>query len=63
MERYRQLCVTIGQPVQVLRAGQSRPAFATGVDREAALEVRYEDGSCARVTSGEVSVRGLYGYV
>ena len=63
MERYRQLCVTIGQPVQVLRAGQIRPAFATGVDREAALEVRYEDGSCARVTSGEVSVRGLYGYV
>lgn len=63
MARYSADCLTVGQPVQVLRAGEVRQAVALGVDREAALQVRYPDGSCERVACGEVSVRGLYGYV
>lgn len=56
-------CVTIGQPVQIIRGDTVREAFAEGIDDEAALLVRYADGTCEAVNSGEVSVRGLYGYV
>ena len=63
MARYAAGCVNVGQPVQVLRGGEVREAVALGVDRDAALQVRYADGSCESVNSGEVSVRGLYGYV
>ena len=56
-------CVTIGQPVQIIRGDTVREAFAEGIDGEAALLVRYPDGTREAVNSGEVSVRGLYGYV
>ena len=56
-------CITIGQPVQIIRGDTVREAFAEGIDDEAALLVRYADGTCEAVNSGEVSVRGLYGYV
>ena len=36
---------------------------ALGIDREGSLLVKKEDGSLASVISGEVSVRGIYGYV
>ena len=56
-------CITIGQPVQIIRGDTVREAFAEGIDDEAALLVRYPDGTREAVNSGEVSVRGLYGYV
>ena len=56
-------CITIGQPVQIIRGDTVREAFAEGIDGEAALLVRYPDGTREAVNSGEVSVRGLYGYV
>lgn len=37
-------------------------AHADGIDEEAALLVTYPDGTKAAVASGEVSVRGMYGY-
>ena len=36
---------------------------ALGIDRAGSLLVKKEDGSLASVISGEVSVRGIYGYV
>ena len=36
---------------------------ADGIDAEAALLVTYPDGAKAAIASGEVSVRGMYGYV
>ena len=56
-------CITIGQPVQIIRGDTVREVFAEGIDDEAALLVRYPDGTREAVNSGEVSVRGLYGYV
>ena len=38
-------------------------ATALGIDRDYGLIVRYGDGREETVRSGEVSVRGLYGYI
>lgn len=46
-------CITIGQPVQIIRGDTVREAFAEGIDDEAALLVRYPDGTREAVNSGE----------
>jgi len=63
LERYRQDCVTVGKEVRLIRPDGERTAFAEAVDDDFGLVVRYPDGSRETVTSGEVSVRGLCGYV
>ena len=63
MERYRARCITLGKPVKVLWPDGAREAFAVGLNDYAALEVEYADGTRATVSSGEVSVRGMYGYL
>ena len=63
VERYRADCATLGKQVRVLRGAQSRSAFAEAIDDDFALVVRYEDGTRETVFSGEVSVRGLEGYL
>lgn len=58
---YRRACITLGKPVRVL--GETEwCGRAVDVDGEGRLLVE-ADGECRVVTSGEVSVRGLYGYV
>ena len=61
-EDYRARCVNIGQQVQVVRGDAVRHAVAEGIDPQYGLTVRYEDGAVETLYSGEVSVRGLYGY-
>lgn len=63
LEQFRQRCVTTGQPVQLIRGEEIRQAFAEKVNPDFTLRVRLPDGSHEDVFSGEVSVRGLYGYV
>lgn len=60
---YRARCVNMGKAVRVLRGGEARQARALDIDGEFWLTVEYEDGSRETVRSGEVSVRGLYGYI
>lgn len=62
-ERYRRRCLTLGKPVRILRGDQAREAFAEDIDDDFGLIVRYPDGHRETVSSGEVSVRGLYGYI
>ena len=62
MEQYRRDCVTIGQQVSIHRGDQTYYGQALSVDAEGGLLVRYDNGETATVTSGEVSVRGMYGY-
>lgn len=62
-EAYRQRCVTVGRTVQLLRGEERHVATAIDVDDRFGLVVRREDGRLETVRSGEVSVRGLYGYV
>ena len=64
LERYRERCLTVGQPVKLLRAnGSVEPAQALAIDDNFGLVVRHPDGRMETITSGEVSVRGLWGYV
>lgn len=62
MDRYRRDCVTIGRAVSVSRAGETQWGQAVDVDDRGALLVDFGQGPEA-VQSGEVSVRGMYGYV
>lgn len=63
MEQYRQDCITIGQQVQVVKGDTMRFGKAVDVDEEGALLVDFGTGIPEPVNSGEVSVRGMYGYV
>lgn len=63
LERYKQDCITLGQAVSIVRGDEVRHAAALDIDTEGGLIVRYDSGEIGTVTSGEVSVRGLYGYI
>ncbi len=63
MAQYRKDCITIGQEVKILHSGGERTGKALDVDEQGALVVQYSGGEIAHINSGEVSVRGMYGYV
>ena len=63
LARYRSDCLTIGREVQLLWRDASERVRALGVDDELGLIVRRADGREETIRTGEVSVRGLYGYV
>lgn len=63
LTQYRQNCITIGQDISLVRGDEIRHGHALDVDAEGALIVRFPDGHTEAVNSGEVSVRGMYGYV
>ena len=63
LDRYRKDCITLGKEVSILRGEEIRHAAALDIDTEGGLVVRYDTGETGTVTSGEVSVRGLYGYL
>lgn len=60
---YRRDCVTLGKEVQLLWQDVHEKVFALDVDDEFGLVVRRENGTVETIRTGEVSVRGLYGYV
>ena len=49
--------------MRIIRGENVRTATATGIDENGALLVRYENGETGVVFSGEVSVRGINGYI
>lgn len=61
--RYREDCITVGQDISLLRSDEIRHGKALDVDENGALVVVFPDGHVEAVNSGEVSVRGMYGYV
>ena len=61
--QYRNNCITIGQEVSVVRGESIRYGKALDVDENGGLIVAFRDGGVETVSSGEVSVRGLYHYV
>ncbi len=62
LDAYRKDCVTIGKYIR-LSGSEERAGYALGIDDDFGLIVRLDDGTVKTVTSGEVSVRGMYGYV
>ena len=63
LEQYRADCLTPGNQVQLITPSSRQEAFAVGIDDQFRLVVEYPDGRRAALSSGEVSVRGMYGYV
>ena len=63
VEAYRRDCVTLGKEVRLLWTEGQERARALDVDGQFGLVVRREDGTETTVRTGEVSVRGMYGYV
>ncbi len=63
LDEYRSRCVTLGKDVRLLWTEGQEKAFAVDIDEAFGLIVRRNDGTELSVKTGEVSVRGLYGYI
>lgn len=63
MAQFKEKCVTIGSQISIVRGESIRHGKAVDVDADGGLLVEYPDGTAETVTSGEVSIRGMYGYV
>ena len=63
LSKYKRDCITLGREISVVRGEQIRHGTALDIDEDGALIVRYPDGSIENINSGEVSIRGMYGYV
>ncbi len=60
---YKELCITLKKEVRIIIKGQSYQATPVDIDERGALIVENKDGNRETITSGEVSVRGIYGYI
>ena len=63
MAEYKANCITLNKDIQVIRGDDIRPGKAVDLDEDGGLMVEFPDGSRQIVSSGEVSVRGMYGYL
>ena len=61
--KYESRLVNRDQDVKILEPGNEYEAHALGIDETGRLIVRTRDGRKKAVYAGEVSVRGVYGYV
>ena len=62
MSRYRKDCVTIDSDICLVRGNEIRYGHAIDIDDQGALIIEFPNGTRETVNSGEVSVRGMYGY-
>lgn len=63
LERYRADCLTPGNQVQLITPTSRQEAKAIAIDDDFRLVVEFPDGRRQALSAGEVSVRGMYGYV
>ena len=59
---YNKALINVGRDVKIVERDGSFVAKAVGIDETGSLIVE-KDGDTKRIVAGEVSVRGLYGYV
>ena len=62
-QQYRESCISLQKEVVILRQGNQIHAFAEDIDESFGLIIQYTNGIRETLRSGEVQVRGLYGYV
>lgn len=62
-EDYNHLLVNRDRDVRILEPGNEYDGHAIGINEKGELLVCKEDGQIAEIYAGEVSVRGIYGYV
>lgn len=63
LDAYRKDCMTLQKQVVLMRGEEKLYGKALDIDDDGGLIVQFEDGCIRSVQSGEISVRGLYGYV
>lgn len=63
LEEYRRRALQLCQPVEILRNGETLRADVLAVDGQFGLTVRFQDGTVETLRAGEISVRGVNGYV
>jgi BirA family biotin operon repressor/biotin-[acetyl-CoA-carboxylase] ligase len=63
LDTYNGMLANRNNGVRVLAPEHEYTGTALGIDEKGSLLVRKEDGAIAHVISGEVSVRGIYGYI
>lgn len=63
LEGYNQVLVNKGNEVLILDAKGKYPAVSAGINAQGELQIEKEDGTRENIFAGEVSVRGIYGYV
>ncbi len=61
IDKFTENCITIGQKIKVISVNEEYEAFAVGIDKNGGLKIQTET-DIKTVISGEVSVRGIYGY-
>lgn len=61
-KEYEKLCITVGSHIRVITPTEEYNATAVGVDEYGGLNILH-DGIRKTLDSGEVSVRGIMGYV
>lgn len=62
LPEYKSFCVTLNREVQVIYKNETLTAKAVDIASDGSLVIE-KDGKSVTVSSGEVSVRGIYGYV
>ena len=63
LDAYRRDCMTLGTEISLVRGEEVRHGTALDIDEDGGLIVRFDSGETGTVSCGEVSVRGMYGYV
>ena len=63
VEEYNARLVSAGRSVRVLDPKGEYTGEAMGINAQGELQVRQDNGNVINVYAGEVSVRGIYGYV
>lgn len=62
-EKYNSLLINREKEVRILGGKEEYTAYALGINEKGELLVRRDNGEIEAVLAGEVSVRGVYGYV
>ena len=63
IEEYNNHLVNRGKEVLIKEKDGEYTGISRGINDKGELLVEKKDGNCVEIFSGEVSVRGLYGYV
>lgn len=63
LQRYKDNCITLNGDVKIITHQKEYTAYAKDIAKDGSLIVTDEQGQEETIFSGEVSVRGLYGYI
>ncbi len=63
LEDYNRRLVNVGREVKIIRKQEEKICRALGINQRGELLVQNARGETEQICSGEVSVRGIYGYV